>query len=154
MRSRPRTARTSAIGYVYLGFGVLTTFIMLAAVWFGDDDLTSQLLTVVVVLVVIWLAYMLFALRKVFVSSNVLFEPLGLTLTEMPMYVPTLIGSGGRARRVDDLRRDTSWTSGVDRAHHRRIGHSPQRRHSSNPSPLYAQPDGIAHRGAVRSWRG
>jgi len=85
---------TSTIGYAYLAFGVLTTGIMLAAVWFADDDITSNLVMIVSVLLVIWLAFMIYAFRKVFVSSNVMFGPLGLAVTQMPVYVPSSAGGG------------------------------------------------------------
>lgn len=75
------------IGYTYLAFGALVTGLGLAAIGFGDDDGGSWMFTVMIVLIVLWFGYMLFALRRVYTSTDVLFAPLGLHLEEVPSYV-------------------------------------------------------------------
>jgi len=84
-----------SIGYVYLAFGVLTTFIMLAAIWFSDEGVTRTLMYVVAGLLVVWLLYAGWALKRVYTTSDALFEPLGLRMTTLPTYAPNLFGGGG-----------------------------------------------------------
>lgn len=85
-----------SIGYVYLAFGVLTTFIMLAAIWFSDEGVTRTLMYVVAGLLVVWLFYAGWALKRVYSTSDALFEPLGLRMTTLPTYTPNLFGGGGQ----------------------------------------------------------
>ncbi len=84
------------IGYVYLVFGVLVTFIPLAGIAISDDEMMSTLLWVTIGLVVLWAIYMVWALRRVFTTTDVLFRPLGLKLVGTPTYLMNLFTDGGQ----------------------------------------------------------
>ena len=84
------------IGYAYLAFAVLVTFIPLAGIAIGDEELMSTLLAITVGLVAIWAVYMVWALRRVFTTTDVLFEPLGLKLVGTPTYLVNLFVDGGQ----------------------------------------------------------
>jgi hypothetical protein len=83
------------IGYAYLGFGVLTTALTLAAIGIADDELSSRLLRITLGLVVVWAAYAVYALRRAWSGTDALMTPLGLRLTATPTYV---VGPGGHGR--------------------------------------------------------
>lgn len=92
---RRATRGVHTIGYVYLGFGVLVTGLGLAAIGFGDDGGGSWLFRAMIAFVVLWFGYMLFALRRVYSTTDELFAPLGLRLVETPSYVVGWFGDRG-----------------------------------------------------------
>lgn len=87
----PDTLRASTegmyrIGYVYFAAGMIVTGLGLAAIVASGTPWEARLIQVAIGIVLLWFAYMLFALRAATRISDVLFAPLGLTLVAMPSY--------------------------------------------------------------------
>ena len=94
-----RAARgASRIGYVYLAFGAVVTALGLAAIAAAESRWSEWLFRAMLGLVVLWLVYMVFALRRVYSATDELFAPLGLRLVETPSYVVGWFGEGGQLR--------------------------------------------------------
>lgn len=83
------------IGYGYLVFGALVTGLGLAAIAASDTRWSRGFLLAMLGLVVLWLVYMVYALRRVFSTTEELFAPLGLRLVSMPTYVLNWFTDGG-----------------------------------------------------------
>lgn len=90
LRAAVRGARR--VGYVYLLFAAMTTFLALAAIGLGPDGPTAALYYAAGVLVLGWLVYMVYALSRSYQGSNDVLAPLGLAIATLPTWVPT---SGG-----------------------------------------------------------
>jgi hypothetical protein len=87
----PDTLRASTqglyrIGYVYFAAGMIVTGLGLAAVAVYGTPWEARLIQAAIGIVVLWFAYMLYALRTIPRVSDVQFAPLGLTLAAMPIY--------------------------------------------------------------------
>ena len=91
---RQATRGAFTIGYVYLAFGVLVTAFGLAAIAADGTRWSRPLLLAMVALVLLWLVYMVFALRRVYSTSDALMAPLGLQLVATPAYVTNWFGDG------------------------------------------------------------
>ena len=83
---RASTRGLFRIGYVYFTLGVIVTALGLGAVAAYGSAWESRLLYIAIAVVVVWLVYMIYALRAVTTASDVVFAPLGLRLASMPRY--------------------------------------------------------------------
>ena len=83
---RASTRGLFRISYVYFGLGIIVTGLGLAAVAAYGTAWQSRLLYIAIAVVVVWLGYMVYAMRTVTTAGDAVFAPLELRLASMPQY--------------------------------------------------------------------
>jgi hypothetical protein len=91
---RAAARRSRGIGPVYLVLAATTSALMLTAVGLGEDGPTAGLLYAGVAVVAVWVVVMVVGLGRAFKASDDLLAPLGLAITAIPSWAPTLYGGG------------------------------------------------------------
>jgi hypothetical protein len=92
---RAASRQASSTAYVYLIFTGLTTGLFFTGIGLAPDGPYQVLWAAAMVLVLVWIGFAVFALKRTFGSAGAILAPLGLTLTGVPSYRLRASGGGG-----------------------------------------------------------